>query len=250
MQPFIGIILGFVLILTRISAFFVVLPIFGSEIIPARIKVAAVVLVTIFFSMVTALPFDAGNVTALQAGLLIAGEAVYGLALGLIANCIFSVIRLAGRIIEQQMGLDMAQVLDPITGEPADPLSVLLEMVFIVLFLAANGHHLLLMVISRSYEAFAPGTVPSLPVMVEAVVKSGSVMFIAALRLAAPMLAAFLLLVIIIAVLARIVPEMDILFFSFPLRVGCGLFVAALFVPFIGSFVSEFAGWMGKLLPL
>ncbi len=86
--------------------------------------------------------------------------------------------------------------------------------------------------------------------MVEAVVKSGSVMFIAALRLAAPMLAAFLLLVIIIAVLARIVPEMDILFFSFPLRVGLGLFVAALFVPFIGGFVSEFAGWMGKLLPI
>ncbi len=157
MQPFIGIILGFVLILTRISAFFVILPIFGSEIIPAIIKVAAVVLVTIFFSMVTSLPFDAGNVTALQAGLLMAGEAVYGLALGLIANCIFSVVRLAGRIIEQQMGLDMAQVMDPITGESADPLSVLLEMVFIVLFLAANGHHLLLMVICAATRRLRRG---------------------------------------------------------------------------------------------
>ena len=86
--------------------------------------------------------------------------------------------------------------------------------------------------------------------MVEAVVKSGSVMFIAALRLAAPMLAAFLLLIIIIAVLARIVPEMDIFFFSFPLRIGFGLFITAMFIPFVGSFVSEFAGWMGKLLPL
>ena len=250
MQPFIGILLGFTLILTRISAFFVVLPVFGSEIIPVRLKAAAAVLVTIFFSMVTTLPFDAAKVTALQAGLLIAGEAFYGLALGLIANCIFAVVRLAGRIIEQQMGLDIAQVVDPLTGESADPLSMFLEIIFIVVFLAANGHHLLLMVISRSYQDFAPGTVPAIPVMVEAVAKSGSVMFVAALRLAAPMLAAFLLLIVIIAVLARIVPEMDIFFLSFPLRVGFGLFITAMFIPFIGSFVSEFAGWMGKLLPI
>lgn len=250
MQPFIGILLGFILILTRISAFFVVLPIFGSEIAPMSIKVAAVVFLSIFFSFFTAQPINAGQLTALQAGLLVAGEAIYGLALGLIANCIFSVVRLAGRIIEQQMGLDMAAVVDPITGEPGDPLSVLVEIIFIVLFLAANGHHLLLMVISRSLSAFAPGTAPTLPVILDAVVKSGSIMFIAALRLAAPMLAAFLLIIIIIAVLARIVPEMDILFFSFPLRVGFGLFITAVFLPLIGSFVTEFAGWMGKLLPI
>jgi flagellar biosynthesis protein FliR len=250
MQPFIGIMLGFVLVLTRISAFFVVLPIFGSEGIPVRIKVVVMLLLAVFFSTITAPPANAENITALQAGLLVAGEAIYGLALGVIANCLFSVVRLAGRIIEQQMGLDTAQIMDPLTGESADPLSVLLEMLFVLLFLAANGHHLLLMVISRSFHAFAPGTTPTLPVMVEAVAKSGSVMFIAALRLAAPMLAASLLMIIIIAVLAKIVPEMDIFFFSFPVRIGAGLLITAFFFPLIGSFVAEFAGWMGKLLPL
>ena len=82
---------------------------------------AAAVLVAIFFSMVTTLPFDAGKVTALEAELLVVSEAIYGLALGLIANCIFAVVRLAGRIVEQQMGLDIAQVVDPITGEPCRP---------------------------------------------------------------------------------------------------------------------------------
>jgi flagellar biosynthesis protein FliR len=43
---------------------------------------------------------------------------------------------------------------------------------------------------------------------------------------------------------------MDILFHSFPVRIGFGIFITAAFLPLIGSFVSEFAGWMGKLLPI
>lgn len=75
-------------------------------------------------------------------------------------------------------------------------------------------------------------------------------MFMVSLKLAAPMLAAFILLMIILAVLARILPEMDILFISLPLRVGLGLLMMGIFLPFIYSFVSEFADLMSKLLPV
>ena len=75
-------------------------------------------------------------------------------------------------------------------------------------------------------------------------------MFVACLRLAAPMLAAFLLLLVVLAVFARIMPDMNILFISMPLRVGMGLLMASMFLPFINEFVSEFADWMGKLLPI
>ena len=242
--------LGFVMVLTRISAFFMVLPVFGWKSIPIRIKVATTVLVTVFFSMITPAPTVTGSVCALEAGLLITNEAIYGLALALIVTAVFSVIKFSGRIIERQMGLAMAQVLDPLTGERAQPLGMLLEIIFIILFLSANGHHLFLLIISRSYETFPAGTIPTIPVLTEGVIKAGSTMFIASLRLAAPMLAAFLLLMVVLAVLARIVPEMNILFISLPLRVGLGLLMAAIFVPFINSFVAEFADWMGKLLPL
>ncbi|MHC4149266.1 MAG: flagellar biosynthetic protein FliR, partial [Planctomycetota bacterium] len=117
----------------------------------------------------------------------------------------------------------MANILDPLTGERAQPLGMLLETIFILLFLSANGHHLFLLIISRSYEAFPPGTTPTIPVLAEGISKSTSAMLMAGLRLAAPMLAAFLLLMVILAVLARIVPEMNILFISLPLRVGLGL---------------------------
>ncbi|HEW78540.1 MAG TPA: hypothetical protein ENH34_01035, partial [Phycisphaerales bacterium] len=113
-----------------------------------------------------------------------------------------------------------------------------------------NGHHLFLLIISRSYEAFPVGSIPTIPVLADGIVKAGSTMLMAGLRLAAPMLAAFLLLMVVLAVLARIVPEMNILFISLPLRVGLGLLMVAMFLPFINGFVAEFADWMGKLLPL
>lgn len=251
--------LSFVMVLTRISAFFMLIPVFGWITIPVRIKVALILLLSVFFSIITP-PFSISQdssfainpkqVSTLEVILLIANEAAYGLALGLVVTIIFSVVKLSGRIIEREMGLTMASILDPLTGEETEPLGSLIEMIFIILFLNANGHHLFLLIISKSYEAFPSGSIPTIPILAGGVVQAGSAMFFAGLRLAAPMLAAFLLLLVILAVLARIVPEMDILFISLPLRAGLGLLMAAMFLPFINGFIAEFADWMVKLLPI
>ena len=242
--------LGFVMVTTRISTFFLVLPVFGWKSIPVSVKVAVTVLLAIFFTMIMPSSLDARQISALEAGLLISNEAIYGFAMGLIVAVVFAVVKLAGRITERQMGMAMAQILDPLTGERSQPLGSLLEMIFIILFLSANGHHLFLLTISRSYETFPAGSIPTIPILVEGVIQAGLAMFVSSLRLAAPMLAAFLLLMVVLAVLARIVPEMNILFVSFPLRIGLGLLMVATFMPFINSFVTEFADWMDKLLPL
>jgi flagellar biosynthetic protein FliR len=242
--------LGFTMVLTRISAFFLVVPIFGWKSIPARIKVAMTLLVTIFFSIIIPFRIDAGKVSALEAILLLANEATYGLALGLIGAVLFATIKFSGRFIERQMGMALAQVMDPLTGERAQPLSSLFEMIFIIIFLSANGHHMFLFIISRSYEAFPAGSIPTMAVLSEGVIKAGSAMFIAGLKIAAPMLAAFILLLIVLAVLARVVPEMNILFISLPMRIGMGLLMTVIFLPFISSFVAEFADLMSKILPI
>ncbi|MCL5278471.1 MAG: flagellar biosynthetic protein FliR, partial [Planctomycetes bacterium] len=67
---------------------------------------------------------------------------------------------------------------------------------------------------------------------------------------AAPLLAAFLLLMVALALLARLIPEMDIFFIGMPIQAALGLFLAAVFIPFMGSFVTEMAEWMAKLLPI
>jgi flagellar biosynthetic protein FliR len=250
MELMIAKLLGFVMVLTRISAFFMVLPIFGWQSIPARIKAAMTVLLAVFFSMITPISVNAAVISSAEVILLIANEATYGLALGLVATFIFAAVRFSGGIIEREMGLTMAEILDPLTGESEQILSILLEMIFIMLVLSANGHHLFLLTISRSYESFPAGSIPTIPVLTEGIITAGSTMLIHGLKLAAPIFAAFLLLMVILAVLARMVPEMNILFVSFPMRTGLGLLMMAIFLPFIGSFVGEFARLMGKLLPL
>lgn len=246
----IGKLLGFALVLTRVSAFFLVVPVFGWKTIPPRVKIAMTVLMAIFFSLVAPFAMTAGQVSTVEAVLLIAYEATYGFALGLVAALLFAPVRISGRIIERQMGLAMAEMLDPLTGDRSQPIGSLLEMIFVLLFLSANGHHLLLLVLSRSYETFPVGRIPTIAVLTAGVINAGSTMLVAGLKLAGPILAAFLLLMVILAVLARIMPDMNILFISLPLRVGMGLFLMAIFLPFIYSFVSEFATLMSKLLPV
>jgi len=250
MELIIGKLLGFVMVLTRISAFFLVLPVFGWDSIPVRIKVAVTILVTIFFSLIIPVHIQSGQISIVKAVLLLANEATYGLALGLIASFVFAAVKFSGRIIEQQMGLTMAEILDPLTGEDTQALGALLEMIFILLFLSANGHHLFLLVISRSYETFPVGSIPTIPIMAGGIIKAGSTLLMAGLKLSAPMLAAFLLLMVVLAVFARMIPEMNIMFESLPMCVGLGLLMVAIFLPFINTFVAEFADWMDKLMPL
>ncbi|MBN2183418.1 MAG: flagellar biosynthetic protein FliR [Sedimentisphaerales bacterium] len=242
--------LGVVMVLTRISAFFLVLPVFGWQSIPVRIKVAMTLLLTIFFSMLIELPSYGRQVSNIEAILLISNEAIYGLALGLVATLLFAAVKIGARIIEQQIGLNMAEILDPLTGETTQPLSSLMEMIFIILFLSANGHHLFLSIILRSYEVFPAGTIPTISILTDGIIKSSSAMLLAGLKLAAPILAAFLILMVILAVLARVVPEMNILFISLPMRVGLGFIMVIIFLPYFGSFINEFADLMGKLLPI
>ncbi|MBN2136628.1 MAG: flagellar biosynthetic protein FliR [Sedimentisphaerales bacterium] len=248
-----GKLLVFAMVLTRISAFFLVLPVFGWKILPMRIKVALTVLISIFFTFtapLSAASINGAHIPTVKMILMMSNEAIYGLCMGIIAASVFTAVKFCGRIAERQMGMAMSQILDPLTGEQAQPLAMLLEMIFIIMFLSANGHHLFLLTIGKSYEAFEAGTIPTLPIMVGGIVKAGSTLLMAGLRLAAPMLAAFLLLMVVLGVVARIAPETNILFISLPLRVGLGLMLAGMFIPFIYGFVGEFAGWMQKLLPL
>lgn len=250
MDPLVLKVLAFAVVLTRVSVFLMVIPVFNGAAVPQRIRVSIMLLLALTLSLSMPAMISTAELSLLQTLLLIVSEAVYGLALGLIVVMIFSVVKLAAQIIEHQMGFGMAGTLDPLSGEAADAFSILIEMVFILLFLAANGHHMLLLVIAKSYEAFPAGQIPDLGSLVEGVVAAGSTMLMATLRLAAPMLAAFLLLLVVLGVFARIIPEMDILFLSMPLRVGLGLLMAGMLFPFINQFIGEFSGWMGKLLPI
>ena len=245
-----GKMLGFILVLTRIGAFFSISPVFSWQAIPMKIKISMAIMMSIFFSLINNCTLNSQDMDIIEVTLMIANEAIYGLSLGLIASMLFSVVKLAARIVERQMGLSMAQVLDPLSGESGQPLGMLMEMIFVLLFLSANGHHMFLITISKSYDVFAIGSTPTIALLFEGIVAAGSTMLVLALKMSAPIFAAFLLMMVVLAIMARAAPEANILFLSLPLRVGLGLFMVAVFLPFIGNFVAEFTKFMDKLLPI
>ncbi len=250
MELLAGKMLGFILVLTRIGAFFGTSPVFSWQAIPLKVKLALAILASIFFSNLMGCPVSSEDISLMSIGLMMANEIVYGLCLGFVATMIFSTVKLSARIIERQMGLSMAQVLDPLSGDSGQPLGMLMEMIFIFLFLSANGHQLILLKIYKSYESFKIGTVPDIAQLVEGIIVAVSTMLVLGLKMSAPILASFLLLMVILAILARIAPEMNILFLSLPIRVGLGLLMVGIFLPFVNNFIKEFAQWMDKLIPV
>ena len=166
--------IGFGLILTRLSAFLLVLPIFGWQFLPVRMKMALVLLLTIFFGRLLPFPTDLHSLSTVRLILLMINEATYGLALGLIIAILFNIVKISGRIIERQMGLAMAEVIDPLSGDRTQPLGGLLEMIFILFLLSANAHHALIQVIYESYQSFPVGTTPTIDVLTLGVVEAGS----------------------------------------------------------------------------
>jgi flagellar biosynthetic protein FliR len=248
MESWIAIFLPMALLLGRVSGFFAILPIFGNRGIPMTVRAGAAILVTLFLGMFTPVTIRPAGVGVLEAGLMLTGEILYGLALGMAIYLVFQAVRMAGCMAEREMGFATASIIDPVTGEEGDAVSMLFDTAFVLVFLVAGGHRLLLSAIARSYKIFPMGSVPDPSALTEAVLSAGSAMLLFALKLAAPMLAALLVLAVVMALLARALPEMNILMESLPLRVGLGLILAATIVPLMNSFITELADWMNRSL--
>jgi flagellar biosynthetic protein FliR len=221
-----GKILGFILITTRVGAFFTASPVFNWASVPPQTKTAVAVLLAIFFAGVSPMPQLSAAPDVLQIIIWTASEAVYGLALGLVTYALFGVVRNAARIGEQQMGLNVASEMDPLTDEQENALAILIEIFFILLLFASNGHHILL----------------------KSILLSGSAMLMLSLQMSAPVLAIFLLLMVVLAIMARVAPESNILFLSLPVRVGLGLLIYGILMPFANEYLKQFVLWLDKLL--
>lgn len=248
----IAILLPFFLVLARVSAFFAVLPLFSWDSLPIRIRAAIALLMTIFFAFVVPAPkLAAEDLHWLAATLLILREVLCGVAMGLAARLIFSAVQQGIAIGTQQMGFSDAGIIDPVSGQEGDHAIVMIfQMLFAVLFLGLGGHHLLIMAIDQSYRVFPIGQSPDLSILAESVLTSGAMMLMFALKLAAPLLAGFLLLSVILGVIARVMPEMNILLASLPLRVGLGMFLAILVMRTLGTFTAELAEWLNQFLAM
>ncbi|WP_342568245.1 flagellar biosynthetic protein FliR [Psychrobacillus sp. FSL K6-4046] len=208
------------LIIARVSAFMITLPLFSHRTIPATHKIAfAVILSWMMYYTMDVSPFEING----EYILLIIKEVMVGLFVGLLAYIILSAIQIAGGFIDFQMGFAIANVIDPQTGAQSPLIGQFLNIIALLLLLALNGHHLLLDGIFYSYQ-FIPMETTWLAFgqenYVEFIMKTFAGVFAVAFQMSIPIVATLFLVDIALGITARTVPQLNIFVVGFPIKIG------------------------------
>ena len=243
----------FVLLALRLGGLFLSAPLFGNPAVPVTVR-GALALLLAFVLAPLAAPV-AGTWTAGAFLLAGAGELAVGLLIGFVASLLFSAARMAGQLVDQDMGFSMATVLDPTSDEPAALVGQFKLVLALVVYLAINGHHVLLPSVTESLRVVpvgggigGAGATPGL------VAGMAAQLFAVGLTLAIPALATLFLVTVAMAFLARTVPEMNLLTLGYPLRSLVGLAALAVsvgfFVRVFARLVSDQSGVLGGVVGL
>lgn len=200
------------------------LPVFGSQNVPTRLKAGFSFLLTII--LFPLLPQDSFPQTSAVVVFVyyIFKEVFVGIVVGFAASFLFAAVQFAGRLIDMEMGFAMVELLDPFTDSPVTVSGQFQVLIFSILFLLMNGHYFLLIALRKSFHVLPLCSVhiPDESVVLHLVKMVGSI-FEVAVQLAAPILTVLMLCSLALGVIARTVPQINIFFVGLPLKIGVGL---------------------------
>ena len=232
---------GFLLILMRVSVVMFMLPFFGGESHPTQVKFGlSVVLALVLWPHVPPL----GGVLPAHpfaVPVMFAGEFLLGLALGLVVHFLFAGVQTGGQVLSFQMGFSMLTFADPLSGQSITVTSHLLYMVAMLLFLAFNGHLIMLHGFADSFTLAPPGSIALRPLLFEEILKLSGGMFVLAIKIAGPVLCALFLMELALALMSRMAPQMHLITIGLPLKIGVGFFFLALLFAIMSILVEDFA---------
>lgn len=218
----------FLVVLARVAGFIGAIPVISSAQTPGRVKTAMVVAISL-----TLFPLMAGAVTdvnfaPIPFALLLVSELLLGLLLGLVARLIFTAVEFGATVIGFQMGFAAANVFDPQSQRQVALISQFQNIFAILIFLAINGHYLFLQTAIRSYQLLPPGKLNLSGEAVPYLMQLSSHMFTIGVQFSAPVLAVLLLSGLILGILARVFPQLNVFLISFPINIGTAFIVIAL----------------------
>lgn len=225
-------VIGFVLVLARTSAMVLVAPVFSTGPGFQGYKLAVVVSISAVMFLALGQPLPTAT-DPLTVGLLLLREVFLGLFLGFLLHVVTLVVRVGGELIGHEMGFMVARQVDPATGIQTTLITSFYENVFLLALLALNGHHWLLRGLGDSFGRAPVGRLELSGGVVDAVTRLFTQMFGAGIVFAAPVMIFLTLTSILIGLLARAVPHLNILEIGFTLRVAVALCAIALFAPLL-----------------
>jgi len=231
-------ILHFLIVLLRISGIVIFAPFFGSPSIPYQVRIAFALVTS--FLLAPSLPI---NIATAGTGLsditlIVVGEFMSGMILGLAANLVFAGIQYAGQLISFQMGFSLIKLIDPQTNVESTVFSFIHNFIALLLFLLINGHHWFLQAVAESFQFMSVGGMNIQGPLVELIVHLSSQVFVIGLKIAAPILVVTIVTDIVIGIIGRAAPQIHILILGLPLKLLVGFSCLSFSLYFIPSYLE------------
>ncbi|MFO7551074.1 MAG: flagellar biosynthetic protein FliR [Haliea sp.] len=216
--------------LFRIAAMFMVAPLFGARYIPLRIRVAlALACALVLFPMLppppAVLPFS------LQGLVLAAQQVLIGIAMGFILQLVFDAIVIGIQTVSMSMGLGFAIFVDNQHGAQVPVLSQLHLLIAMLLFLAFDGHLMLVQLLADSFRILPVGGGGLNADAFWLVASLGTTLFVGALKVALPAATAVLIVNLSIGVISRAAPTLNLFAIGLPLTMLVGFLVLIATLP-------------------
>ncbi|MDQ8022547.1 MAG: flagellar biosynthetic protein FliR [Moraxellaceae bacterium] len=208
----------------RILGLIAAAPVFNNLAVPVRIRLVLGLAITAAVAPTLQLPvgFQPGTYLGL---LVLAQQMLIGIGLGLAMRMVFTAVDVAGEVIGMQMGLSFATFYDPQNAAQTAVLSEFLGLLTSLIFLAMNGHLLMIDVLVRSFELLPVSTQPLNAEGWLALGRAGGIIFGAGLLLALPLVSALLITNIALGVLTRSAPQLNLFAIGFPITCTIGFVV-------------------------
>lgn len=222
----------------RIGAMFSAAPILSARSVPVRIRVLLSLLVAAIVVPVIPSPPVVDLISA-QALLISVYQVFIGLAMGFILQMVFSAFVIAGQSLAMAMGLGFASIIDPQNGVQVPVVSQAFLIMVTLIFLALNGHLLLIETVVNSFHSLPIGEIVPSRDGIWKLVNWGSDMFAGGMMIALPAVAALLLVNLAFGVTAKAAPQLNIFAVGFPVMIMVGLTFMILTLPTITSHLSR-----------
>jgi len=254
----------FLLVLGRTSGVIIGAPFWGGASSPRLVRVVLAVGLSVAmypFALPVVDVTAPVNLSLMSLLLALGREMLIGLTVGWMAQLLFAGMRLAGQQIEIKMGLGLTQLIDPHEGGQTSLLPALLDLLASLVFLAVNGHHLLIHALVSSYRLFPlpAGVSPesatfnvaralTTPDLCRLLVGSAGEIFSIALRISAPLVVGLLFADVVLGVISRMVPQLNLFAVILPAQFAFGLLLFFLTLPFLVWFCVDQLSTLGDHL--
>lgn len=217
----------FFLVMVRISGMIGTAPILGSNNFPLVGKIGLTAFTAMLVTPSVAALKQTLPTDMLSYGLMACGEVMIGMIIGSIMTLLFGAIQVGGQILDMQSGFGMMNVFNPALETQFPIFGFFLFILAVLFLLITNGHHMMLRAIVSTFDRIPLGGFVVRPRLLWEVSQFGRAVFYDGLMIAAPVGAALLLTYLVMGLIGRVIPQVQLFVVGFPLTIGVSLLVVA-----------------------